>query len=92
MLGGVRAVVKAGAVDKVRVGHPECLRPRVHHGGKGALASGDVLRQRAGAVVCRRHDHGLEHLRQRKLLVLLQIDLTAALGGGRGGGRYGVVP
>lgn len=59
---------------------------------KAASLPAHVLGQCAGAVVRRRDDDGFEHLPERQLLVFLKIDLAAALGGCRGGGRDGVVP
>ena len=92
MLSRIRPVVQTGAVHKVRVRHAKLLRPLVHHAHERAFAAGDVLRQCAGAVVGGGHNDRFEHLRQRQLLIFLQIDLTPALGGGLGRGRHGVVP
>ena len=49
----IRLVVQTRAVDKVCVGHAKLRRALVHHLHEGALAAGDVLRQRRGAVVGR---------------------------------------
>ena len=88
----VRPIVQPGAVDKMRVRHAKLGCTVVHARNEGGLAARHVLGQCAGAVVRRRDDDGFEHLPERQLLVFLKIDLAAALGGCRGGGRDGVVP
>ena len=51
MLGGVRRIVEAGAVDKMRVLHPKLGRARVHSLDKRRLTPGDMLGKRRRAVV-----------------------------------------
>ena len=92
MLVRVRTIIQPRAVGKVRVRHTQLLRPLVHPLYKRCLAPGDMLCQRARAVVCRRNHHRLEHLRQRQLLVFLQIDLTSALCRRGSRGRHHIVP
>ena len=79
MLGGVRRIVEAGAVDKMRVLHPKLGRARVHSLDKRRLTPGDMLGKRRRAVVGRADDHAFEHLIHAHLLADLQINLTAAL-------------
>ena len=90
--GSYVVVVEPGAVDEMRVGHAELRRAVIHARDEGRLAPGHVLGQCAGTVVRGGDDDRLEHLCQRQLLVFLEIDLAAALGGGRGRGGDGIVP
>ena len=79
MAGRLRAVVQAGAVDKMGIFHPQFLGPLVHPGDKCLLRPGDVLRHGAGAIVGGGHGNGFEHIRHGHGLPRFQIDLAAAL-------------
>ena len=92
MLRRVRLVVQPGAVDKMRLLHPQLRCPLVHELDECRLAAGYMLRQCRGAVVGRGDDDGLEHIPQRQLLSRFQIDLAATLGRRGVRGRYRVVP
>ena len=88
----VRPVVQSGAVDKMRIRHAEFCCTVVHAGNESCLAPCHMLGQRASAVVCRRDNDRFKHLPKRQLLVLLEIDLAAALCGSCGRGRNRIVP
>ena len=69
---------EAAGIFEHSIRHAKLRRPLVHPLHKGLLTAGDVLRQCHGAIVGGHHAHGLEHFVHRKLLPLLQPDLTAA--------------
>ena len=71
--------------------HPQLPSPAVHLLHESPLTSRQVLRHGAGAVVGRGHGNGLEHIPCRHGLTHLQVDLTAALGGGGLRGGNGVI-
>ena len=76
---------QAVAVAEVGVLHAQLLGATVHLFHKSALAPGNLLRQRYGCVVPRRHRHGFQQVMDGHLLPLRQKDLAAAHGGGVGG-------
>ena len=92
VIGCLRAVVQAGAVDKMGVRHAQLRRPLIHLFHKSAFAPGQQLRHGAGAVVGGGHGNGFEHLTDGHLLPGFQINLAAPLGRrGLGGGDNIVV-
>ena len=76
---------QAVAVAEVGVLHAQLLSAAVHLFHKSALAPGDLLRQRHGRVVPRRHRYGFQQVMNGHLLPFRQEHLAAAHGGGVGG-------
>ena len=70
--------IQAGRIDEMGVGHPQALRPLVHHPHERLFTPRDRFRQRNRRIVRTGDRCCLEQVVYRELLALLKPDLASA--------------